>query len=130
VTSRRALLPALVIGALALAGCDESPTGIEARIDAIEERLLASCSCHPKKIEGLDLERSIRADIRAGLLAGEPEDEILWAVLMRHGTALLEAGQGDVQLRANLALAETALVVLWAAGVLLLQLRRRSGLPR
>jgi hypothetical protein len=124
-SARRALLPALLVAALAAVGCDRAPSGIEARVDAIEERLLASCSCHPKKIEGLDLQRTIRTDIRTHLLAGKPDDEILWALVMKHGNALLRAGQGDVQLRANAVLAETALVLVWAAAVLLLQLRRR-----
>jgi hypothetical protein len=104
--------------------CAPGADPLEGRAERIEARLLASCSCHPKKIEGLPIEREIRAEIRRLLAEDLDDDAILWAVLERHGTALLEAGIEDVEVRAAAVLVETAVILLLSAAVLLLQLRR------
>jgi hypothetical protein len=80
-----------VLGIL-LACAPEGGDPLDGRAQRIEQRLLASCSCHPTKIEGLPLEREIRAEIRRLLAENLDDDAILWAVLKTHGTALLEAG--------------------------------------
>lgn len=115
----------LALALLGVLGCADDPDPLETRAARIEERLLATCSCHPKRIVGLPLEREIRAAIRRGIEAGQEDDAILWAVLQTHGTALLEAGIEDVAQRAAMAAVETVLILLLAGGALLLQLRRR-----
>jgi hypothetical protein len=115
----------LVLLAIA-SGCASESDPLADRAARIEARLLASCSCHPKKIEGLTVEREIRTQIRTLIGQGLDDDEILWATLMAHGTELLEAGIEDATLRATVAMAETGAILLVACGVLLLQLRRRD----
>ncbi len=110
----------LVLG-LGAAGCS-SDAGT--RAERIERQLLVSCSCHPKKIDGLPLEGAIRETIREGIAAGQSDDEILWAALMAHGNALLSAGVEDVEVRAAAAIAGTGLALLLALGVLLMQVGR------
>lgn len=124
---RRAALP---LAALALAlACVGSPDGadpVDARAARLERQLLASCSCHPKQIAGLEVERDIRAAIRAGIAAGHDDGDILWSVLQAHGTELLTAGVADVERRADAVLVATPAVFLLGAAALLLQLRRRT----
>ncbi len=117
----RACLVALLVGC-ALGCAPETDEG--ARAVRIERQLLASCSCHPKKIEGLPLQTEIRGAIRAGIAGGLDDNAILWQVLERHGTALLRAGIEDVALRAKAALGVTAFCLLLGSGAFLLQLRR------
>jgi hypothetical protein len=102
-------------------------TGADERAASIEHKLLASCSCHPKKIAGLPLEREIRTAIREGMADGLDDDAVLWRVLQTHGTALLAAGIQDLEARAAAFAAETGVVVVAGLGVLLLQLRRRDS---
>ena len=104
------------------AGC--APAGDAERAARIERDLLASCSCHPKKIEGLPIESAIRESIAAGIASGRSDSEILWAVLSEHGNALLRAGIEDVALRAAAAATVSVATLLAGLGVLLLQLRR------
>ena len=125
--TRAALLPILLLLAPLLGGCAGEPSSVDARRAAIEERLLASCSCHPKKIAGLPLEAAIRKEIRVGIAQGLDDDAILWQVLQIHGTALLEAGIEDLELRARAVLVETPLVLLLGGAALLLQLRRKQN---
>lgn len=120
----RALLLAF---ALVAAPACERAASADARAAAIEHKLLVSCSCHPKKIAGLPLEKEIRAAIREGMAEGLDDDEVLWRVLQTHGTALLAAGIHDLEARAAAFAAETGLVVVAGLGVLLLQLRRRES---
>ena len=123
------LLRSLALLALVLCaapGC-ERVTDVDARAASIEHKLLASCSCHPKKIAGLPLETEIRAAIREGIAAGLDDDAVLWSVLQTHGTALLAAGIQDLQTRALAFSVETAALVVVGLGVLLLQLRRADG---
>ena len=96
----------------------------EARAARLEQQLLASCSCHPKKIAGLPLETEIRSAIAAGIASGHDDGTILWAVLQSHGTALLSAGIDDVEQRARAAVAIIPLCLTLGAAALLLQLRR------
>lgn len=125
----RGALAALLLSLAVVSGCgggaDRDP--VAERASLIEARLLASCSCHPRKIEGLTVEREIRTQIRTLIGQGLDDDEILWATLMAHGTELLEAGIEDATLRANVALAETGAILVVACAVLLLQLRRRES---
>jgi hypothetical protein len=119
---------ALVLSlALVAAPACERATGADERAAAIEHKLLASCSCHPKKIAGLPLEREIRTAIREGMADGLDDDAVLWRVLQTHGTALLAAGIQDLEARAAAFAAETGAVVVAGLGVLLLQLRRRDA---
>ncbi|HXZ85783.1 MAG TPA: hypothetical protein VEI82_09855 [Myxococcota bacterium] len=120
----RALALALLLGA---APACERVTSVDARAASIEHKLLASCSCHPKKIAGLPLETEIRAAIREGIAAGLDDDGVLWAVLQTHGTALLAAGIQDLQARALAFAVETGALIVVGLGVLLLQLRRRDA---
>jgi len=120
----RALLLSLAL--LAAPACGRV-TDVDARAAAIEHKLLASCSCHPKKIAGLPLEKEIRAAIREGMADGLDDDAVLWRVLQTHGTALLAAGIQDLQARATAFVAESGLLVVAGLGVLLLQLRRRDA---
>ncbi len=116
-----ALCALLLLAALACAG--ESDPG-ELRAARLEQQLLASCSCHPKKIAGLPLEREIREAIAAGIAGGDDDGTILWSVLQSHGTALLSAGIEDVELRARAVIALVPLCLFLGAAALLLQLRR------
>ena len=120
----RALLLSLAL--LALPACGRV-TDVDARAAAIEHKLLVSCSCHPKKIAGLPLEKEIRVAIREGMAEGLDDDAVLWRVLQTHGTALLAAGIQDLESRATVFAAESGLVVVAGLGVLLLQLRRRDA---
>lgn len=120
----RALLLSL---ALVAAPACERATGSDARAASIEHKLLASCSCHPKKIAGLPLEKEIRFAIREGMAEGLDDDAVLWRVLQTHGTALLAAGIQDLEARAAAFAAETGVVIVAGLGVLLLQLRRRDA---
>jgi hypothetical protein len=120
----RALRAAVLALALVAAPACERAVGTDARAAAIEHELLASCSCHPKKIAGLPLEAEIRAAIREGIAEGKDDDAVLWAVLQTHGTALLAAGIQDLQARAAAFSVESGALVLLGLGVLLLQLRR------
>jgi hypothetical protein len=120
----RALLLSL---ALVAAPACERATGSDARAASIEHKLLASCSCHPKKIAGLPLEKEIRSAIREGMAEGLDDDAVLWRVLQTHGTALLAAGIQDLEARAAAFAAETGVVIVAGLGVLLLQLRRRDA---
>jgi hypothetical protein len=124
----RALVLSLGLGVtlLAATACERA-TGVEARAAAIEHKLLASCSCHPKKIAGLPLEHEIRAAIREGIGAGLDDDAVLWSVLQTHGTALLAAGIQDLETRALAFAVETGALVVVGLGVLLLQLRRKDA---
>jgi hypothetical protein len=99
-------------------------TDVDARAAAIEHKLLVSCSCHPKKIAGLPLEKEIRVAIREGMAEGLDDDAVLWRVLQTHGTALLAAGIQDLEARATAFAAETGVLIFACLGVLLLQLRR------
>ncbi|MFI5315907.1 MAG: hypothetical protein ACHQ6T_09405 [Myxococcota bacterium] len=116
----------VLVLALAAAPACERATTADARAESIEHKLLASCSCHPKKIAGLPLETEIRAAIREGMAAGLDDDAVLWRVLQTHGTALLAAGIQDLQARAVAFSVESLLLVGAGLGVLLLQLRRRD----
>jgi hypothetical protein len=122
--SRALRVLALALFALCAAPACERATSVEARAASIEHKLLASCSCHPKKIAGLPLETEIRAAIRDGIAAGEDDDAVLWGVLQTHGTALLAAGIQDLQTRALAFSVESGALVVLGLGVLLLQLRR------
>jgi hypothetical protein len=121
----RLVLPlvALVI-VLATAGCTDDPLAA-GRAAELERRLLVSCQCHPRKIDGLPLQEEIRSAIQAGIATGLDDDTILWNVLETHGTALLSAGIDDLEERTLAFVAETALMMVAGLGVLLLQLRRR-----
>jgi hypothetical protein len=125
--SRSHFLRALVlcVALVAAPGCERAG-GADARAASIEHKLLASCSCHPKKIAGLPLEKEIRAAIREGMADGLDDDAVLWRVLQTHGTALLAAGIQDLEARATAFAAETGLVIVAGLGVLLLQLRRHE----
>ena len=115
----------LLLGALLATGCGGEPADpFEARAADIERRLLESCSCHPKKIEGLPLETALRQSIRAHLLTGMDDDDVAWLVLKEYGAALLRAGIEDVESRAVAVAVLTPVLLLVGAGVLLLQLRR------
>jgi hypothetical protein len=118
---------ALLVFALCAAAACERVTDVDARAASIEHKLLASCSCHPKKIAGLPLETEIRAAIREGIAAGLDDDAVLWSVLQTHGTALLAAGIQDLQTRALAFSVETGALVAVGLGVLLLQLRRADA---
>lgn len=120
-TRTAALCSLLLLAALACAPADDP---FEARAARLEEQLLASCSCHPKKIAGLPLETEIRAAIAAGIASGDDDGTILWSVLQSHGTALLTAGIDDVEQRARAAIAIVPLCLTLGAAALLLQLRR------
>ncbi|HTO70287.1 MAG TPA: hypothetical protein VMR31_10540 [Myxococcota bacterium] len=122
-------LCALVL-ALALFGAATAcvrETDVDARAASIEHKLLASCSCHPKKIAGLPLETEIRAAIREGIAEGKDDDAVLWGVLQTHGTALLAAGIQDLETRAAAFSVETGALIVVGLGVLMLQLRRRES---
>jgi len=123
------LLRTLVLLALVFCAAPacQRVTDVDARAASIEHKLLASCSCHPKKIAGLPLETEIRAAIREGIAAGLDDDAVLWSVLQTHGTALLAAGIQDLQTRALAFSVETGALVVVGLGVLLLQLRRADG---
>ena len=97
---RRGVLCLVAAVGLLLACAAGESDPVEARAQQLEARLLASCSCHPNKIAGLPIEREIRAEIRRLLEEDLDDDAILWAVLERHGKALLEAGIDDVEVRA------------------------------
>jgi hypothetical protein len=118
----RALLAAVALG-LGLA-CAPASDEAGARAASIERQLLSSCSCHPKKIEGLPLQTEIRSAISAGVAQGLDDNTILWRVLERHGRALLEAGVEDVALRAQVAIWTMAFCLLLGSAAFLLQLRR------
>jgi hypothetical protein len=107
-------------------GCADDVGLEESRAQRIEQQLLASCSCHPRKIEGLEIERQIRTAIASLIDQGLDDDAILWSVLQQHGAELLSAGVEDVELRARVAFIEVGGILLVAGGVLLLQLRRRE----
>ena len=119
-------LALLLCIALLGAGCNEADAPFEVRAADLEQRLLASCSCHPKKISGLPLETRIREDIAKGLAQGLDDDTILWDLITTHGTELLTAGVEDLDARARAVLIQTPLILLAGAAVLLLQLRRNS----
>lgn len=120
-------LPLIAATLVALAlGCAAELDGPHARAARIEQQLLASCSCHPKKIEGLALEQEIRSSILLGIERGLDDDAILWATLERHGRALLEAGIADIAERARAVLVIAPLSLLLAAVAFLLQLRPGS----
>jgi hypothetical protein len=122
----RLVLPFLaVVAVLAVAACSGDPVMTD-RAAELERRLLVSCQCHPKKIDGLPLQEEIRSAIQAGIVSGLDDDAILWKVLGTHGTALLGAGIDDVEARALAFVAESALILIAGFGILLLQLRRRS----
>ncbi|HKC52367.1 MAG TPA: hypothetical protein VKF60_16365 [Myxococcota bacterium] len=116
----------LSLALLAAPACERAP-GADARAASIEHKLLASCSCHPKKIAGLPLELEIRSAIREGMAEGLDDDAVLWRVLQTHGTALLAAGIQDLEARAAAFAAETGVLIVAGLGVLLLQLRRRES---
>lgn len=118
---------ALAAALLAATSACVRETSVDARAASIEHKLLASCSCHPKKIAGLPLETEIRAAIREGIAEGKDDDAVLWAVLQTHGTALLAAGIQDLEARAAAFSVETGGLVVLGLGVLLLQLRRRES---
>ncbi len=109
--------------ALGSACSDETGAG-DARAQRIEERLLVSCSCHPRRIAGLPIEQELRVAIRVLVEQGLDDDTILWTVFQQYGSDLLRAGVQDVELRANAALAEIGGILLLTCAVLLLQLRR------
>jgi hypothetical protein len=123
----KARLAAVAVTLIWAGGCAlDSP---QDRAAAIEKQLLASCTCHPRKISGLPLETQIREAIGAGIAAGLDDDAILWRVLQTHGNAILRAGIDDLETRALAFVIESGGILVMGLGVLLLQLRRRSRSP-
>jgi hypothetical protein len=118
-------LALLAQAGLALASSAGGVEPPDERAARIERQLLASCSCHPKKIAGLPLQGEVRAAIAAGIDEGLDDNAVLWRVLERHGTALLQAGVEDIALRARAVLVITPFALLLGAGAFLLQLRER-----
>jgi hypothetical protein len=133
-----------VIGAVALAlclsflgsGCDRVREGdLAARVSKLERRLTTTCACHPRKIEGLPIQRALRADLAAWIEAGKDDEEILWLAFDRYGRALLAVGVDDLEGLVHAALWITGFIAMAGFAALVGHLRRRppegqaSGAP-
>ncbi len=95
-----------VLGALVLlfgllpgfAGCGPSGgSDLTARVLELEKRLTTTCACHPRDIEGLPVQKALRADLKSWLEEGRGENEILWLAFDRYGKELLAAGVEDLE---------------------------------
>lgn len=97
---------------------------VDARVLKLEHRLTTTCACHPRDIDGLPIQQSIRADLRAWIAQGLDDREILWRGFTRYGGELLAAGIADLEGRVVLAGWVTGVIALLAFACLVANLRR------
>jgi hypothetical protein len=125
-----------VIGAVALAlclwllgaGCDRVPGGdLAGRVSRLEHRLTTTCACHPRKIDGLPIQRALRADLAVWIEAGKEDQEILWLAFDRYGKELLAAGVDDLEGLVRAAVGITALIALAGFAALVGHVRREPS---
>jgi hypothetical protein len=123
------------LGILALAlclfhfggGC--SPIGeadVNARVLDLERRLITTCACHPRKIEGLPIQHALRADLKAWIEEGHDENEILWLAFRRYGKELLAAGVENLEGLVKTAAAIVAFIAVSGLFILAANLRRET----
>jgi len=128
---RRALAVGGLLAFLVLPACGGAPgrpDDVESRVVALEKRLTTTCACHPRKIEGLPIQKLIRADLRTWIGEGKDDREILWLGFTRYGSELLAAGIQDLEGRVRLAGGVVAFIGLLALVLLVANLRSADGL--
>ena len=126
--TRRIAALVLVISLAGAVGCARSGKGdIDARVANLERRLTTTCSCHPRRIEGLPIEAAIRADLRRWILEGRDDDTILWMAFQRYGKELLTAGIRNLQGEVLFAAGTVVFILAASLAALVANLR---GTPR
>jgi hypothetical protein len=126
--TKRAQWLGIVALAVGLAGWAVWPRqgkgSVDARVAEIEHRLTTTCSCHPRRIQGLPIEGAIQADLRRWVLEGKDDDTILWLAFSRYGTALLTAGIQNLQVEVVYAGGTVAIILAAGFAALVANLRR------